>query len=468
MLCALIVIVALSILAIRSVLRLGLRWDTFSYHIPFASLRGGLNIPYEMNEEMYNFYQGFPPLPHLIQGILWRITGSMNATGVVNYIAFCIFLVFCHRKLNARFWLVALIALTTPMILIHVTDNYIDLFSNSFLAIGISSCIYMYHFNQYQDRSLLIWSLFGLVAAAWSKYQLVPVTAVFFIFLLIIYLRPKFWVAKKRRKFLAIVAMGLIIAASPYIKNLAFYQNPFWPLKLPLVGEWFPYEYDQTISLLKQKPPPLTHLSQIELFIHSLFEINHPTSYNHRPRWIIDQGNAWLAFRMGGFWNISVVINLILVVILSLLFHRKKGTYLILAMALFLCFQAILPQSHELRYYQYLPLSWAATIAMLFPHVYKEFPRISLCILLLLSSLFLYITRVNWHNYNIEKIDYLTAAKLWGASTWWDQLKPGVRYCVVGMQPISIFMTGPTMSEFYIIDRYDEKCWPENSVIIKK
>lgn len=466
--CALIILIALCDLAVRAVLRLELRWDTFWYHIPFAALRGGLNIPYEMLEAMKERYLGFPPLPHLLQGILWRLSGSINATGIINYMAFIFFLIFCHFKLKARFWLVALIALTSPTVLIHTTVSYVDLFANSLLAIGISACIYMYIFDQQQDRSLLIWGLTGLIGATWSKYQLVPIAAIFFLFFIFIYVCRAYKKVDNRFQSLLLVVIAILLAAAPYLKNLALYKNPFWPVKVPLTGELFPYKEDPQVEGLVQRPPPLKDLSQFELFFHSLFEIGHPKHYDHRPRWIIDQGNASIAFRSGGFWNVAVIIYLISSMAILILLNRKKGLYFVLLTASLICFLAILPQSHELRYYQFLPLCWAATIGMLYPYFQKQYTRTAFFALLLFTSLFLYMVEVNRIHYRIEKIGYLEAAEAWGAQKWWKRLQQNVPYCPIDMAPIGILLTGPTMSEFQIIDRSHENLCPPNSMILKK
>src|SRR5678816_2954813 len=84
--CQAVALIALATLALRSALRLESQWDTFWYHLPFAAVRGGLSIPYDMNDVRRLYFEGFPPLPDLLQGILWRLTGSVNATGVVNYL----------------------------------------------------------------------------------------------------------------------------------------------------------------------------------------------------------------------------------------------------------------------------------------------------------------------------------------------------------------------------------------------
>src|SRR6266487_3922464 len=85
------------------------------------------------------------PSPYLERPIsLLRAICAVNATGVVNYLALLGFLGYCHLALRARWWLVALVALTTPMVLIHPTVSYVDLFGNALLAIGVSSCLYSY------------------------------------------------------------------------------------------------------------------------------------------------------------------------------------------------------------------------------------------------------------------------------------------------------------------------------------
>lgn len=348
--CALIMILALADLAIRAAVRLATRWDTFMYHVPFAALRGGLPIPYDMNDTMRPYYEGFPPLPHLLQGILWRLTGSVNATGVVNYMAFIAFLIYCHTALRARFWLVAMISLTAPMVLIHTTVSYVDLFGNCLLAMGISSCLYL-HLSPQPSRLVTLCGLGGLIGAAWSKYQLTPVVALAWCLFAVVSLSPSRKARFSRRQAVALLSAAALLAALPYLKNLALYGNPFWPLRVPFMTNVFPYEVDGiAVSAASQRPPPIREYGQFRLFVHSLFEIDHPVRYAHRPRWTIDQGNAWIAFRMGGFWATGVITYLLATIGLLVVHKRKAGILTGLVFVATLCFVALLPQSHELRY----------------------------------------------------------------------------------------------------------------------
>jgi hypothetical protein len=266
-----------------------------------------------------------------------------------------------------------------------------------------------------------------------------------------------------RRPAAALLILAAFLAALPYLENLYLYQNPFWPLRVPVAPELFPYVVDTGNPDL---PPPLQAYGHVSLFIHSLFEIGHPTSYDDRPRWIIDQGNAWIAFRSGGFWGAGVVFYLLATATMLLVHDRKRGIVACIALLGLLTLVAVLPQSYELRYYLFIPLLWAAAIAMTFPSLKKAAPRAALLFLLIALGLFAYMASENRTYYEISRIDYRAAAENWGAPAYWDNMQPGETYCAVGMAPIGLFLTGPTMSEYKIFDRTVEALCPTDSIVL--
>ena len=464
----LLALLALGDLAVRAALRLELRWDTFLYHLPFAALRGGLPIPYDMNDLMRDRYEGFPLLADLVQGALWRLTGSINATGVVNYLAFVAFLVYCHFALRARFWLVALIALTAPMVVIHTTVSYVDLFGNSLLAIGMSSCLHLYLFPERRARAVLLGGLTGLIGAAWTKFNLVPVVGLGLCLCLAVSLRRPLREALSKRRVVLVVVAAAMLAAVPYIKNIAVYGNPFWPIRVPVVATWFPYKLDAAAENVVQRPPPLREYTGARVFVHSLLELNHPTRYADRPRWIIDQGNAWIAFRTGGYWVVGVVFYVVTMMTMLVAHDRRTGTIAGLAAIATLGLVAILPQSHDLRYYMFIPLTWAAAVGMLFPQFKRRSPMLALVLLTVMLGLFSYMVSENRVHYRISKVDYLDAARAWGADQWWPRFQRGETYCAVGMDPIGMMLTGPTMSEYSIVDRSHEALCPDGTIVVTK
>jgi hypothetical protein len=463
-----VALIALVDLAARATLRLNSRWDTFAYHLPYAAVRGGLGIPYDMNDAMRAPFQGYPPLPHFIQGMLWRITGSVNATGVVNYLAFAGFLAYAQRFLRAPFWLVAMISLTAPLVIIHASVSYIDLFGNAFLAVGVCSCLHLFLFPDEPSRGVFVGGLAGLAAAAWSKYLLVPVAASVFAILTVLAWRRPRSAGTSRRNVACLLAVAALIAVAPYAKNWVVYGNPFWPIGVPIVGQHLPYTNDAIGHGFLEQPVQAREVSQPERFVSSLFEIDQPTSYPSRPRWTIDQGGTEVAFRMGGFWGVAACFYLIAVGASLIVCHGRRGVIAAAGAVGLLGLVAILPQSHQLRYYLFIPLSGAATLGMLFPRFGQLAPRVAPALLALILAFFLHMVFENRSHYTVERVDYLAAARAWGAADFWPKLQRGKTYCAIDLAPLGLMLTGPTMTEYRIVDRTNAALCPAGSVPLRR
>lgn len=471
LLCKVVLLVALGVIGVRAAVRLEDWYDTLFYHLPFAALRGGIKIPYEMSDQFQTWYEGFPPLAYWVQGFFWRISGTANATGVVNYLAFLTFLVYCHRALRANFWLVGLIALSAPLVVIHATTSYVDLFGNSFLAIGLSSCLYLHLFPEKRTRAVLIGGLLGLVAAAWTKYFMVPAVAFGFLGYGALLLRKDFEPSPGRRRMAAMIFAAAALASAPYLKNWVLYANPFWPGRLPVFGGYFPYMIDSdALGAALNRPTGFEKASKLTLFVRSLFEIGVPSVYSGRPRWNLDQGwvppEAMMAFRMGGFWVGGVVLYLLGSFGMLIAFGRKVGVAAVLFFIALLLGVAQIPQSHELRYYLFIPLCWAAAIGMLYPTLKSKAPKTALLGLALTLSSFLYMVSENRTHYSIKFLNLADAAYRYGSTQWWPKFRKEEVYCAVGMDPAAITLTGPTLSEFRIVDRSLTNLCPRGSIIM--
>jgi hypothetical protein len=358
-----------------------------------------------------------------------------------------------------------LLSLTAPLVLIHAASSYVDLFSNALLAIGVTSFLAMAMFDRWMELALLVWALSGMAGAAWSKYSTVPIVAMLFIGYLVVYARrisdPQ---ARRLRRW---VLCALLIAGAPYLRNLLVYHNPAWPGGIPALKSYFPSLIDTGSMQKLQSPPPLKDSSQAALFFHSLFEIGHPTSYPSRERWIIDQGNAWVAYRSGGFWVVGVITATLAAILLGFLSARRHGMIIAAAIATLWCVVSVLPQSHELRYFQFLPLSVATVVAMMIPRVRPNYPVVTLAILGLILGEFVWISKVNRTYYRIERVGYQQAAEAWGVDAMWSSLEPGKTYCAVGFEPAGFLLTGPTMREFHIVDRPDAALCPPGVTILR-
>jgi hypothetical protein len=464
-----IALAAMVLVGLRSALHLELRWDTFYYHLPFAAMRAHLGVPYLPQPDTAALYQGYPPLVELLQGILWRLSGTVHATGIVNYVALLVFLYFCWKHLGASLWLLTLLVLTTPMVLIHAATSYIDLFTEATLAIGTAGVLSMLLFNRWDDRRLLLWTLSGTTLAAWSKYTAsAPVLLVFMVLLF----RYGTWLRNPitRQKALAQlrpVLLAMIVAALPMAKNEVLYGNPTWPVQPPVFGNHFPSTFDMQRERRTQAPPMFAGASQSELFFRSLFEIHHPTSYPNRERWIIDQGNAWIAYRSGGFWVIAVITGAVSAALLGFL-HTRRAGWRMTAVILFLwCFVSILPQSHYLRYFMFLPLTISAAIAILIPRVRLLYPLTTFVLMCLMVGEFIYIAHVNHVYFRVDPTSYAQAAEAWGFKDYWSHLETGKTYCAVGFEPSAFMLTGPTMHEFRIVEQEQPSKCPSGTTLLQ-
>jgi hypothetical protein len=444
----------MGVLFFRDILHLETSEDTFRYHIHYAAMRANMGITYQVADPLDQRYLGFPPLPHFCQGMLWKISGSVNAIALANYFAFCIFLIFCHIKLRADFRLTSLIALTSPLVLIHINSGYIDLFSNSFLAIGICSFVSIFYFDKKDDFASMVWGLAGLAGASWSKFQLVPLCALFFLLYLVIQIKFRPLSRNDLRKRIVLIGLFIVLATIPYIKNTVRYGNPFWPIEIPYFEKIIPYseklDSDSTIVI----HPELKDKNNFIRFFLSLFQVYNPTEIGGKARWHVDQGGHLYntkAFRMGGFWNVAVVIFNCSLFLMAILLDRKKGIILLIGNTILYSIVALLPQSYELRYYLFLPLCWAAIISMIFPRFQEKYRKTSFLLLFIFLALFLYISFVNKDYYKMDKTGYVDIGRRLGFEKIWNDLAPGKTYCVKRRSAETIFLSGPTMTEFNII-----------------
>ncbi len=435
----------------RSYTRLELRWDAWAYHVPFAAKAAGIHVPFELTQRLQDFYDGYPALPHLLMGLVWRATNDINTIGVLNIAAFGGFLAVCQFKLHAPFYVIAPIALTAPMVIIHTATSYVDLFSNSLLATGLCTIVFVYLHDRRHDRRLFFIGAGALVGALWSKPQLGLICMIGFGLYALVY-RP--WTAPVADRTRRVAEFGalVVIGLGNYIKNFLVFGNPFWPVEFPVLGNVFPATWRYSdVGVGDQRPPSLAHANQVVVFFRSLFEIGVPTHYPDRARWIIDQGHTAAGYRMGGFWNVNVVVYLVLFVGLLVVVHGRRGRVVALTGLALLVIVSAQPNSNDMRYLQFLPLTWAGVVGIVYPSLKRHRPEAAIGLLAVVAVLFAVMTSANAQYYRIERVDYAEAARQWNVASMWRYLRPGYTYCVVGAAPAGVFYTGPTQSEFRVV-----------------
>jgi hypothetical protein len=243
--------------------------------------------------------------------------------------------------------------------------------------------------------------------------------------------------------------------------------TPPGPVQPPLFWSHFPSTFDMQRERRTQAPPMFAGASQSALFFRSLFEIQHPTRYPNRERWIIDEGNSWIAYRSGGFWVIAVITGAASAALLGFLHARRTGWMMTVVILFLWCFVSILPQSHYLRYFMFLPLTLSAAIAILLPRVRLLYPLTTFVLMCLMLGEFIYIARVNQVYFRVNPTSYAQAAEAWGFKDYWSHLERGITYCAVGFEPSAFMLTGPTMHEFRIVEQEQPSNCPTGTTLLQ-
>ena len=425
-------------------------WDFLSYHLPGALSRFGLTslIPHWKTQAVYD---GFPPLANTMQGFLALICGRISAANALNSVGLLLCLcglkVLFGKKLSLRWFLT--FCLSIPLVVRHLYSGYIDLWSNLFLVLAFAALIKFLE-NRNDKRAQLIFFC-AIAVSVFSKYQTWPIalllSSVFVFFLL------KDFTNNKEQLAFSIVALGLIFFSWP-IRNYALYSNPVYPV----VPSFFPKETPGIRYLGSERvgdnntPEYLHQSTNFFRFISSAYELNRLQSSPYKYKWSHDQfakapgvpARVSPHHRMGGWFFASMGI-------LSFLFLLAlfRGSISTPVGATFLgCFvlTAIMPQSHELRYWLYIPLS----LILLFVLHERSYPRrilrtaqglLAICACYVLYCLSPY--PINWSTPEAYALPVVR-------EFWKEHLGASEPICIDVRRNQALFYAGPSFSEIAV------------------
>jgi hypothetical protein len=245
-------------------LDLDVAWDSLAYHLPFAALHAEIlsASEYRLSQFMTERYNGFPALPELIQGALWRATSHIQAANFIG-LAGLLPLIGMLKKVFRVPLTYSLVALwSIPMVLIQSTSSYIDLFSNcwmaSMLLLILAAILYPESFSV--ARLIGIFACFAVVLN--SKLQLQPVAlAALGVFLVLLwisrrrYARLSFFIENggmwQKSGVAGALAVFLALSFANPVKNwVEFILCRSWAGKLSHLERWRP---SQTIWRIHHK-----------------------------------------------------------------------------------------------------------------------------------------------------------------------------------------------------------------------
>lgn len=365
----------LVLLLLRAVLTVDPYFDSFDYHLPFAAHTTGLcpDTCFQMRGHYETAYAGFPKLFYRMQGLAWRITGTAQDVDVLNVGALGLFCLFLYRwfQVPPAWTFCALLAV--PLVQIHATSSYIDLPVNLAAAAAILALYVFARSPETFDWRRLAVLGACLAFAANSKPQMigvvVPVGGLFAAAGTAMLMRGRRvgpFVPDRLASWLGfaclLVAAGATVAASA-ISNAAHHGNPFYPVRIEILGHVFPGPWSvdggelSVAATWQAVPSPLR-------WVASVLEVG---AYGYRQvPWTFDQAYcetalAWkdcwrpntASFRMGGYF-VPYVLALATFLAWRLGSRRIRDRHLIASVLLGATILAsVLPRSHELRVYMF-------------------------------------------------------------------------------------------------------------------
>jgi hypothetical protein len=362
------------LLSARALLTIDPYYDTFAYHLPFAARVIGLcpSSCYRMGELLETRFAAFPKTFELLQGAVWLLAGTPQVVDILNLVFLAAFAFFLHRVFAVPFAWTLVGLLAVPLIQSHVTASYIDLPLN--LAVGVAILAIM---DMVRRRGEFGWGPLSLVVtclafAANSKLIMIPVAAVLGLAVFGL-LAARLTGGRTAgpfqpgggRGWLMLIGLSLIAGAAiagTALNNLMFFGNPIYPVELHAFGLSLPGPEsamipgdDSLAPAWRDVPPPLRWLA-------SVLEVG---GYAQRPLpWTYDQGfcvtgpvledciqETGASFRMGGYF-VAYVLFLIASLGVQVCRQEMRERRLVLATIGFVTIlAAVLPHSHELRYY---------------------------------------------------------------------------------------------------------------------
>jgi len=350
-------------------------YDSWWYHLPFSSMIwniGGGSDNFHLDIILHDRFIGFPMLWETIQGLVWRLTGSLRLI-VLPQIIFCLlYLRYIHDNFQIPSAWVIYGFFACPMLLIHFEATYVDLACGLAVALMFLGLTLLAADSQNNVARHPWRRAFGIVVMAAIagniKYQgLLACLALSALIMITTLIIPG--IRTRSRIFVVVILLiANLAAATTVISNLVYHGNPFYPFTVQVFGRPI---FDGPESPSGGAEPPSYLLSESR-------EVSLPGPINFvlsatELDWVLRGVAPWYNVdavsgrsprrgppsRTGGWGGTYFLINLGLLAFQAIRFHKladQRQKALVLNTVLFFIITACLPRAHELRYWLYLPL----------------------------------------------------------------------------------------------------------------
>ncbi len=178
-------------------------YDVGWYHLPFAARIWGI-IPadsFTSGDKVEYRYLGFPLLAHFFQGLLWKLTGRIQAANLVGYFSLAIYIFFLRTYFTIPWYISTLALFTIPAVLTHAPTSFVDLPGNIGVSVTIMMLYRFFQHSKFPTKGELFVAFLGAAAAANIKPQLQPLVFILYLaaFMRLIWLYFQYSKSKERR-----------------------------------------------------------------------------------------------------------------------------------------------------------------------------------------------------------------------------------------------------------------------------
>jgi len=351
--------------------RLDLAWDSLAYHLPFAAIRAGI-ITYGdhiIPSPHRVFLEGFPPVLDFIKGMMWRVTGRVEATQLFNSFVVVGGSVVLAKLYGKRISLLILAVLAIPVGQVEFAGNYTDLPVNFLLASALFAVAHALASPESHRLRHGMAAAAALCLATTFKVTAIPFGIV--IWTLYVFAagfgRPANGGSELTQlrfrsmpRYLAFAFVGALAATGYGLVNLVVMHNPLWPVPIHL----------GPLSLPGVVPASnwnaAAYLAEVPRTLRWMVSVIEWHAFDLRPLpYIIAQGDVpdtAMSYRMGGLFSFQLMFTV------AILFVARAGigtsaTFKVLGLhAIMALVVSMVPGSHEMRYFffWYLSLLWSA------------------------------------------------------------------------------------------------------------
>ena len=119
-------------------------------------------------------------LANFFQGILWKLTGRIQATNLVGYFSLIIYFCWLWTFFRVPLYLSAIAIFTIPAVLTHASASMVDLPGNIGAAVLMMAIYRFFAASKLPTKGELLAAVFGAIVAVNTKPQLQPLVFVLY------------------------------------------------------------------------------------------------------------------------------------------------------------------------------------------------------------------------------------------------------------------------------------------------